>query len=347
MRRLLSGLAFSLCAMLIQCPTGQAAESAADFYKGKTVFLQIGSETGGGYDLYGRAVARHMAKHIPGQPHLVVQNVIGGGSLVLANQFGNTTSKDGTYFGLFGSGMATTPLLDPVSAKFDSRQFQFIGSPTQEIEVLVVWHTAPAKKLEDVFTTEIIAGASSPGSATVDFPLVTNVIHGTKFKIISGYQGATEVKLAMQRGEVHSNTALAYGSAKTQYAELLKSGELKILAQYGHKHPDIPEIPLFPNPKDPADQPLYEMLLARGDYGRPFAAPPGTPEYLVKALRKAFDDTMKDPEFLADAAKTKLEINPVTGEELQKMTAKLFATSPETIEKLRTLTTTKVAARNK
>jgi tripartite-type tricarboxylate transporter receptor subunit TctC len=346
MRRILFAAVLAIPAFTV--PQAARCEAIADFYKGKIVYVQIGSGTGGGYDLVGRVFARHVAPHIPGQPTIVVQNVPGGGSLKLANQFANVTKADGTILGVMSNGMPTTPLMNPEAAHFDPRQFRFLGSTSREIQVLVIWHTAPAKTLADVFTTEVIAGASSPGSATLEVPLLTNALLGTKFKIIAGYPGATDVKLAMQRGEVHANAALAWGSARTQYADLLKSKELLVVAQYGkRKHPDLPDVPLFPQGKTEADRQLFDLMFARQDYGRPFVTPPKLPAERVKALTDAFEATMKDPAFLAEAKKVDIEVDPVSGQELQELTERLFQTSPEIIARMRQLLGTKVPDRGK
>jgi tripartite-type tricarboxylate transporter receptor subunit TctC len=328
----------SLVGLVAITATAAKADAVSDFYKGKQVFLQIGSGTGGGYDLVGRILARHYGKFIPGNPTVVVQNVPGGGSLKLANQFGNTTNNDGTFIGLMSNGMPTTPLMNSKAAHFDPRKFGFIGSTSREVQVLVVWHTAPVKTLEDVFTTQVIAGASSPGSATLDVPLLTNALMGTKFKIVAGYPGATDVKLAMQRGEVHANAALAWGSAKTQYSDKLRSKELRVLAQYGaRKHPDLPDVPLFPMARTQADQQTFDLMFARQDYGRPIVTPPNVPSDRVKALIAAFEATMRDTSFLAEAAKADVEIDPVSAHELQDLTERLFKTSPEVVARMRQL----------
>ena len=324
-----------------------AADAVSDFYKGKTVYMQIGSGTGGGYDLVGRVVARHMGRNLAGTPNFVVQNVPGGGSLKLANQFANTIKADGTIIGIMNNGMPTTPLMNPEAAHFDPRKFNFLGSTSREIQVLAIWHSAPAKTMADVFTTEIIAGASSPGSATLEVPLLTNALLGSKFKIIAGYPGATDVKLAMQRGEVYANAALAWGSARTQYADMLKSKELLIIAQYGsRKHPDLPDVPLFPNGKTEADQQMFDLMYARQDYGRPFVTPPNVPADRVQALTEAFVATMTDKVFLTEAAKLDVEIDPVSGKELQDLTDKLYKSSPEAIARMRKLLGAKVPERS-
>lgn len=316
----------------------QAADSAEAFYKGRTVFLQMGSEPGGGYDVVGRLVARTMSKYMPGHPTIVPQNVPGGGSLVLANQFAKTTKRDGSVFGLMSNGMPTTPLLDPNAARFDPRQFAFLGSTSRETEILVVWHTAKVKTLADIFTTPLLVGASSPGSATHDFPYLTNALLGTKFKIVLGYKGATEVKLAMQRGEVEANAALAWGSAKTQYADVLKNKDLLVIGQYGSvKDVDLPDVPLIPRAKSDADQQILDIIYARMQYGRPFLTPPGVPQDRVDALRTAFEATLKDPAFLAEAKKAKVDVEPVSAKELQDLTDRLFRTPPDVVARLRAL----------
>jgi len=328
MRSIALGLTFAFAsAFYLQA---HADDSVAAFYKGKQIFLQIGSETGGGYDVVGRAVARHIAAHIPGNPTIVVQNVPGGGSLKLGNQFYAVAPRDGSVFGLASNGMPTTPLLNPGAAHFDPRNFYWLGSTSREVEVLIVWHEAPVKTLDDVFTKEMIVGASAPGSATWDFPLATNALLGTKFKIVTGYRGATQVKLAMEQGEVHANAALAWGSAKTNYADLLRDKKMRIIAQYGAKASDLPDVPLMPRAKSDADNQILDILYARSDYGRPFFLPQGVPADRAAALRRAFADTMKDPSFRADAQKVKMEFDPVTGEALEALTKRLMA-MPESV----------------
>ncbi len=304
---------------------GHAQHSVADFYRGKTITLQIGSETGGGYDVVGRAVARYIGRYIPGNPNVIVQNVPGGGSLRLANQIYNTGARDGSVFALASNGMPTTPLLVPRAAHFDPLKFEWLGSTSREHEIMVVWHTAPVKKLADIFKQELIVGASSPGSATWDFPFVLNQLIGTKFKIVTGYRGATQVKLAMQRGEVQANVALAWGSARTQYADVLREHQLLILAKYSKTtDPALAKVPVMPPGKTAEDRQILDILYSRESYGRPFFAPPGEPADRVAALRRAFAATMQDKDFLRDAARRRMEVEPVTGEELAALTRHLM-----------------------
>ncbi|HSR55545.1 MAG TPA: hypothetical protein VLN73_04860, partial [Alphaproteobacteria bacterium] len=197
----LTGLGFGLAALTV-AGAPVFAQSAMDFYKGKRIYLKIGSSVGGGYDTIGRAIARFMDKHIPGEPRIIVQNVPGGGSLRMMNQIYNTGKKDGSEFGLGSSGMPTTPLLNPKAVKYDPQKLLWIGSPTKLVEILMVSDKSPVQTLDEIYEKELVIGASSPGSATLDFPYITNAISGTKFKIVAGYKGAGGVGLAMQRGEV-------------------------------------------------------------------------------------------------------------------------------------------------
>jgi tripartite-type tricarboxylate transporter receptor subunit TctC len=329
MKNLLLGtaLALTLAAPAI------AADSAEEFYKGKQIFLQIGTSTAGSYNLMGRAVANHMAKHIPGKPTIIVQN--NPNTMVLANQFGNTTPRDGTVFGLFVNGMPTIPLIDPQSGKYDTRQMSFLGSPTRETHILVLWHTAKAKKLEDIFTTETTVAGEAPGTGPTDYPRLTNALIGTKFKLITGYQSSGERTLAMQRGEVDGQAGSSWSNVKTGYKDMLDKKEINIVGIFGFRtHPELPGVPLFPLGKTEEDKQMFQLMYARQSYGRPFLLPPGVPADRVKALRDAFAATMKDPEFHAELAKLKLDMDPVGWEELQKLTNDLFATPKPLVEKM-------------
>jgi tripartite-type tricarboxylate transporter receptor subunit TctC len=335
MKRFLTALA--LAAIALALPRfDAAADSAAEFYKGRQVFLQIGSAPGGSYDLVGRLFSRYMGKYIPGNPTIVVQNVPGGGSLALANQFGNTTPRDGTVFGVFNDGMPTTPLLDAASAHFDPRKFNFIGSPTRGGTYLGVWRDSPVKTYDDLFAKELILGATGPGAAPYDFPRLTNALTGTKFKIVNGYQGNGQIKLAMQRGEVGGYAGLSLNNP--EYAELMKSGDIKLVAAFGTaQSPKAKEIPLLPLGKTAEEKQIFELMYARESYGRLFAAPPDVPADRVKALQAAFVETMKDPAFLAEAEKLKIDLDPVSAKELTGLTDRVFKTPPEVVARIQKL----------
>lgn len=325
-------------------PSSNAAESVEDFYKSKkAVTLQIGAGTAGdGYDLYGRLVAHHIVKYIPGHPSIVVQNVPSGpGGLRVANQFGSTTVKDGSVFGMFVAGMPTTPLLSPGMVSYDPRQFGFIGSPNREVQVLVVSGKAPIKTVDDVLHTEVIAGASSPGAGVWDYPRMSNALLGTKFKIIAGYTSPRDTALAIERGEVEAMAGINWTAAKAFFSEKFASGELRLLAQYGFMNiPELQHIPLFPTGSDQSLHPYFRILYARQDYGRPLAFPAGVPTERVAAFRQAFEATVADPEFLAEAARSKLDINPVLGGELQQLTEDIYKTPAEVLSRMQLLLNT-------
>jgi tripartite-type tricarboxylate transporter receptor subunit TctC len=336
---LLTGLGLGVATLAI-AGAPASAESAKDFYTGKRIHLKIGSSVGGGYDTIGRAVARHMVRHIPGGPKIIVQNVPGGGSLRLMNQIYNTGKKDGSEFGLGSSGMATTPLLNPKAAKFDPTKLLWIGSPTKLVEVLMVSKQSPIQKLGDIYKKELVIGASSPGSATLDFPYLTNAISGTKFKIISGYKGAGGVGLAMQRGEVFGIAGFALASLNSsRWKSMWEKGDVKILAQFGFERSNrIPKIPLFKLPTNEPDMQIIRILYSRMQYGRPFFAIPGVPADRIAALRSAFAATMKDAKFLAQAKKLRVVIDPATPKELTALTTQLYATPPKVVARLVNLT---------
>ena len=323
----------ALCALLAFAGlTGAAtAETAAEFYKGKTVFLQIGSGIGGNYDTIGRLFARHMGKNIPGAPSVVVQNVAG---LQLANQFGNTTARDGTYLGVFTNGMPTIPLIEPKAGHFDTRKFIFLGSPNRQSQWLGVWRTARAQTLDDVFKTETILGVTAPGFASFDYPRLTNAILGSKFKIIPGYKGMGDIKVALEQGEAEG-AFVSLSNVKGDFAQVIAAGDFRLLAAFGMKAGSAPvNAPLMPLGKTPEERQLFELMYARQDYGTPFLLPPDVPADRAAALRQAFEATMANAAFLEEAQKLSIDIEPVSADELTRLTARLYETSPDVIARM-------------
>jgi tripartite-type tricarboxylate transporter receptor subunit TctC len=324
--------------LFIALPTYAMSQSPTDFYKGRTVFLQIGSGSGGAYDLTGRLFARHMGPYIDGAPKLVPQNIPGGGSLNMANNYGKIAARDGSVYGVFNSGMATTPLLMPEVAHFDPRTFNFLGSPSREAHILVAWHDSPLKNMQDVFEKEIIVGATSPGGAPYEFPFLTNILIGTKFKIITGYKSSSETKLAMERGEIHAEAGLGWATAKSDRMSDIQSGRLKIIASFAFTpHPDLVEYPAFPSGRSEEDRQIFRLMYARQAYGRPFATPPDVPRDRVTALRTAFEKTMKDSTFLEEAKRLSVDINPVSAEELTRLTEDLFKTPQSVLKRIHSI----------
>ncbi|HTI85128.1 MAG TPA: hypothetical protein VL966_00835 [Alphaproteobacteria bacterium] len=307
-----------------------AAETTEEFYKGKQVRLVIGYASGSGYDLYARFLARHIGKHIPGAPSVVPQNMDGAGSLRAANWIHAVAPKDGTAFAGVGSGIPMTPLLGGKGAAFsDDKAFTWVGSMNNEVSVCVAWHTAGINTIDEAKTKEMLSGATALGvDDTTVFPAVANAMLGTKFKWITGYRSGNEMNLAMERGETQGRCGWAWSSVKATHMDWLKDGSIKLLMQMSlAKHPELPDLPLIVDlAQTPEQRQVLELIFSRQVLGRPFLAPPNMPADRAQALRGAFDATMKDPEFLADAQKSQIEINhPVGGTDAEAFMARMYA----------------------
>lgn len=328
----LGSLAAAAALTVLPISAGQA-QSVADFYKGKTIELLIGYSPGGGYDTYARTIARHMSKHIPGNPTIVPKNQPGAGSLKLTNFLFNVAPKDGTTFGTIGRGIPMEPLLGGEGTQFDAKEFNWIGSANDEVSICVAWHTTGIEKFEDLYEKELVVGGTGSGADTDTFPLLIKNVLGAKIKLISGYPGGSDILLAMERGEVGGRCGWSWSSVKSRRMDWIREGKVNILLQMSlAKHPDIPEVPLVMDLAETREQKqIFRLMFARQRMGRPYVAPPGVPEERVAALRKAFMDTMKDPEFLAEAKKAKLEITPVSGEEIQTLIDELYEDTPQEI----------------
>jgi tripartite-type tricarboxylate transporter receptor subunit TctC len=326
-------LAWSAVA-LAAASTAQA-QTPADFYKGKTVEMYIGYSVGGGYDVYGRLVARFIGKHIPGNPTVVVKNMEGAGSMRLANWIYNVGPKDGTVMGTVARGIAFDTLFGMPGAQFDGNKYTWIGSANDEVSVCVAWHTSGVTKFEQLMEKEMIVGGTGGSADTDQFPKVINAVLGTKMKVVAGYPGGNDINLAMERGEVSGRCGWSWSSVKSTQAAWLKDKKINVLVQLSlAKHEDIPEIPLIMDlAKTDEQKQIFKLIFARQVLGRPFLAPPGIPADRVAALRKAFMDTMKDPEFLAEADKMKLEITAVSGEALQKIVQEAYETPKDVVKK--------------
>jgi tripartite-type tricarboxylate transporter receptor subunit TctC len=304
------------------------AQSPADFYKGKTVDLYIGYSAGGGYDVYARALARHMGRFIPGNPTILAKNMPGAGSLVLANWLYNVAPKDGSAFGIIGRGTAFDPLLGSTKAQFDAGKFNWIGSMNDEVSVCVAWHTTGITTLEQVERKELTVGGSGPAADTDQFPKVLNATIGTKFKLVTGYPGGNDVDLAMERGEVMGRCGWSWSSVIATHKSWIDDKKINVLVQLSlSKHVDLPHVPLIMDfARTEEQKQIFKLVFARQPMGRPFLAPPGIPLERVAVLRKAFMDTMKSGEFLAEAGKMQLEINPVSGDAVQKIVQEVYRT---------------------
>ena len=315
---------------------GWTQEDVAAFYKGKTVRLVVGIGVGSGYDINARVLARHMPKHIPGNPQIIVQNQPGAGSLTMTNQLYNIGPFDGTAMGATFNGLPTTPLLQPGGVRFDVHKINWIGSTNRETQAMYVFHTAPQQTLEDLRTKEMIVGAQAAGSTQYDYPMMGNALLGLKFKVITGYEATPKINLAMERGEVHGTWA-NWSTLKAISQQWLDEKKIRILAQWAlRKHPEMSNVPLiYDVVKTDEQKQALDLALARLEFGRPFFLPPGVPQARVDAIRKAFDATMKDPEFIAECEKLKIDIDPLTGVQIAELLQKIYKTPADTVERVR------------
>jgi tripartite-type tricarboxylate transporter receptor subunit TctC len=307
------------------------ADSVADFYRGRTVEVYVGYSTGGGYDIYARMLARHMGRFIPGNPTLLPKNMEGAGSLRLANWLANAAPRDGTAFGTIGRGTAFDPVLGQPGAQFVAGDLSWIGSMNNEVSICASWATSGVASFEDLLTKELLVGAVSNNDDTGQFAKVMNTVLGTKLKIVAGYPGGNDVVLAMERGEVQGRCGWSWSSVLAARMSWWKEKKINILVQLAlTKHPDLPDVPLVTDlATNDAQRQMLRMIFARQVMGRPFVAPPGVPKERVAALRKAFMDTLADPDFLADCAKAKLEIAPVPGDKVEALVKEIYATPAE------------------
>jgi tripartite-type tricarboxylate transporter receptor subunit TctC len=317
--------------MLTPCAPALAQE---DVYKGKTIRLIVGSEAGGGYDAYGRLLATHMVKYIPGHPTIIVQNMPGAGALVLANHMANVLANDITAIGGVNPLVATHPLYTPDMAKYDARKLAWIGSMQADTFVAIARRDAPVQKFSDVFEKEFVVGGS--GGASTEYPPIVNAALGTKFKLVLGYKGTSSSMLAVERGEVEGLGAQTLASLKAQSSRLLADKSIKILVQYTQQRdPEIPDVPtIYEFAKTDADRKFLTAVFAYQGVGRSFIMPPGMPDNVVAIMRKAFDDTMKDKDFLEEAKKRKIDLGPQSGAPIQKLVEEIASTPPEIIARI-------------
>ena len=334
-----SSRAIKIGAMLMATLLSQGAraqdQAVADFYKGKTIDVYTGYTVGGAYDVYARLVSRFIGKYIPGNPTIVPRNMEGAGSLRLANWLYQIALKDGTAIGTFGRGAAFDPLLGVQGAAFDATKYNWIGSANDEVSVCVAWHTSGITTIDEVMTKELIVGGTGGSADTDQFPKIMNGVIGTKMKLIVGYPGGNDVNLAMQRGEVRGRCGWSWSSVKATQMQWVRDKTIAVLVQLAlAKHPDLPDVPLVMDlAKTDEQKQILKTIFARQVMGRPYAAPPGVPKARVEALRKAFDETMKDKEFLAEADKIGIEITPVSGEKIQDLVVEVYKVTTPAIAK--------------
>ncbi|HTI88537.1 MAG TPA: hypothetical protein VL966_18200 [Alphaproteobacteria bacterium] len=335
-RRFLALLPAALAVILGSAPAARA-DAVEDFYRGKRINLIIGYGTGGGYDQYARVLARFYGDHVPGNPVLVPQNMPGAGSRKAANWLYNVAPKDGTALATLGQNTPTDQALGAEGIQFDVRKFAWIGNMVVVNNTLATWHTSGVKTIADARAKPIPVGASGAASPSVLYPQVSNNLLGTKFKIISGYPGGGDINIALERGEVLGRGSNSWASWKSTKPEWVRDHLINILFQVGPKREaDLPDVPLWAELAQNDEQKrVLEVLSGDVAVGRPIIAPPSLPADRVKALRAAFDATMNDPKFRAEAAKQRMDISPLGGEELQEIVAKIVDVPPRVVAMVR------------
>ena len=310
--------------------------SAQSDFSGKTIRLYIGTGPGGGYDTYGRLVARHMGRHIPGNPALVPQNMPGASSLTLTNFLFNTAPRDGTAIGMINQAMPTEQYLDIGNTNYDSKRFNWIGRVSSAVEMAIVWHTVPVYTIEDVRARDTLMGGTGPTSSTVFVPYLLDNLAGMKFKVVTGFNGTTEIALAMERGEVEGS-ATPLESLTSYRADWVRDSKIRILVQYAAtRDAEIPDVPAMVElGRSEEARQILSFYASAADIGRSIVAPPAMPARTVAALRRAFDAMLADPEFLADGKRAGIQLKPMSGERLQDLVSRVGSLPPSLLEKAR------------
>lgn len=299
-----------VCAALTLAAPATATE-IADFYAGKTISLIVASGPGGGYDLYARTLARHYTRHVPGNPAMVIQYAPGGGGIVAANNVYGLARRDGTGMGLLASSTFLLAAVGDRNTKFDNLKFTFIGNMNEEVDTCSVWRTTGIKSFDDIRAREVIIGTAGPGSNSHSFPLGMNSVLGAKFKTVPGYQGGAQIRTtAMERGELQGTCGIFVSTLGAQFSKQLADGDLRVVVQMGlARHPNYKDVPnALELASDANGRAMLELLFAQLALGRPVLGPPEIPADRAAALQKAFDSTMADPQFRAEAEKSRVEL---------------------------------------
>jgi tripartite-type tricarboxylate transporter receptor subunit TctC len=332
MRKLqFAGRSFLPLAALLALSGAGAAGSLGDFYKNRTISLVIGYSVGGGYDAYARLLARYIGKHIPGEPSVVPQQMTGAGSLRAANYIFSVAPKDGSVIGTFSRSMGIAPLLG--QADFDSRKFTWLGSVTDDDTTCVTWNTSPIKTWDDFLNKPFKLGGLGSDSDPDIWGLLYKNVFGAKVQLVTGYPGTNDVVLAMERGEVDGLCGLSWSTIRTRHAEWLTNHSVNIIVQAAlKKEPDIASVPLATDlATKPEQRQIIKLLLASQAMARPFVAPPEFPNDRKAALIAAFDATMTDPDFLAEAHKLSFEVHPVSAATIDALLAEVYTTPKDVL----------------
>jgi len=323
--------ALTAAAVLASPATANAVES---FYKDNTISIVIGYNPGGTYDLYARLAARHMQKHIPGNPAIVPRNMPGVGSITAANHLYQQAARDGSVIGVIGQGVALQQILKHRAVQYDARKFDWIGRLTNAVEVTIVWHTSPVKTIQDAMKREVVVGATSAGSSADTNHKLMNAIVGAKFRVVLGYKGTTGAILAMEQGEVEGSLAVVQ-NLLVRNRPWIDENKISVLVQYSlNRHPAFPDVPAMVELADnPEDRQILALYGSTAEVGRALMTPPDLPADRLAALQNAFNAMLEDPEFLEEVKKRNMELDPMSGPDLRKLIHDAFDITPRAAER--------------
>lgn len=338
MERQLITLTCAACVGIVSFGHYAAADDVASFYSGKKLDFVIGSAPGGGYDVYGRLVVRHIARFIPGEPTVIPKNMPGGSSRVAAQHLFSVAAKDGTSIGMINQELPLAQALGD-AGKYDTAKFRWIGSPDWDVRVVTMWHATGIRTIEDAKSRPLTMGTSGPTEAT-GYPEILNTLAGTRFRSVRGYQGGAAINLAMERGEVDGRADNAWSSWVGDHGDWVREKKIVIILQVGlFKEPDLGGVPLLLDlGRSETEKQALKLLSSPGSMGHPIVAPPGVPDQRLSALRKAFDQVVGDSAFLADAKGQGRPIRAVSGETLERIARDVLASSPEIVDYAKSLT---------
>jgi tripartite-type tricarboxylate transporter receptor subunit TctC len=335
-----SGRAYALTiAVALVMPAQTAdAQSVEDFYRGKQLSMIIGYPTGGSNDIYARAVARHIGKHIPGNPSVVPRNMPGGGSLIAANHVFNIAPKDGTILSLIAPTIPLEERLGAPNVRLKVTQFNWIGRVAPSVNATFVMDTIPVKIIQDTYKREILLGASARTSTVALYPMVLANVIGVKFKMVMGYKSSSTAMLAMERGEVEGHST-SMEIVRALHSDWLRDKKITMLVQYSLKrHPELPDVPMsWELGRNDEEKQILRIVANATEVGKMILSTPETPADRIRALRRAFDATMKDPAFLSDLKASRVDVGPLPGEELQELVAEVANVSPAIIDKVKAI----------
>jgi tripartite-type tricarboxylate transporter receptor subunit TctC len=317
--------------------TPAAAQGAVDHTIDRPINIYVAGTAGGGIDLYARLLARHIGRHIPGKPTVNVQVMPGAGGIRAANFLAQQAPKDGTAFTAFAGGPILEPLIGSRKVDYDASKFTWIGAVSKDVGMCIAWGASPFKTIKDAQRETMVVAGTGAGSDTDTWPVILNELIGTKFKLVTGYQGTQETVIAIERGEAHGRCTFSLSAIKTAKPDWLRDKKINVLTQLAfEKHKDFMDVPLiYDLVSKPEDRQLLDLMIGPSAMARPFAAPPGLSPKIAAMLRRAFDATMKDPAFVAESEKIQAEILPTTGEDVQKLVTKLYGTPKPVVERVK------------